>query len=237
MQRYFSNKLMDNRLYIDENDYYHIRKVMRMNDGDMIEVVYNHDAYICEIENVNECICAKIIEKMNTEVSELVKKVLIIPLLSEQKMDYIFQKATELGVNDIIPVRMKRCKIKIDSKKEMKKVERWNRICKEASEQSKRLDVPRVFSIKNIDELNNLEGLKIICSTSEKNNTIKKFLQNNIKCDRISVVMGPEGGFETKEEEKLIEYGFVPVSLGERILRAETVPLFILSIINYILME
>lgn len=237
MQRYFSNKLKGDKLYLDKDDYYHIRKVMRMNDGDNIEVVYNHNAYICKLENVNECICAKMIDRINIESLDSVKKVLIIPLLTEQKIDYIFQKATELGVSEIIPIRMNRSKIKIDSKREVKKIERWNRICKEASEQAKRLDIPVVSKIKSIEELDEFDGLKILCSTNEKENTIKKFLQSHIKCDRITVVMGPEGGIEPGEEETLIKKGFIPISLGERILRAETVPLFVLSIINYILME
>ena len=163
--------------------------------------------------------------------------ILVIPLLKENKMDYILQKATELGVSKVIPVEMERSIIKLEKSKEGKRIERWTRICKEASEQSKRFTIPIVTEVKNWSHLFGMDGVKMLCSTIEKHNTIKMFLQSHKNCDRMIIVVGPEGGISPKEEEKLKENGFTPVTLGNRIVRVETAPLFVLSAINYECME
>lgn len=236
MQRYFSKELKDNGFILNSGDVYHITRVMRMTTGDNIEVVHNHTVYLCQI-NLDNNIQIIIKEKINSNEIVGIKKVLIIPLLKEQKMDLILQKATELGVDEIIPVIMERSVVKLDVSKEDKRIERWTRICKEASEQSKRVDIPVITKVKKLKELDNLEGLKIVCSTVEKSLNLKKILTTNINCDRINIVVGPEGGISPNEEQFLVDLGFTRVSLGNRIMRVETVPLFILSTLNYEYME
>ena len=232
MQRYFSNKLENNKFELNSDDIYHITKVMRMKTGDSIEVVYNNEVYICNLE-IDNTVNAFIKSKEETKTPKKFEKVLIIPLLKEQKMDLILQKSTELGVDKIIPVIMERSIVKLENGKETKKLDRWNKICKEASEQSKRIDIPLITNVKVLKELENIEGLKIVCSTKEKDNTIKKYLNDNKNYTSINVVIGPEGGISPKEEEYLNSIGFDSVSLGENIMRVETVPMYILSVINY----
>lgn len=237
MQRYFSKEKIDNRLILNEDDLYHIKTVMRMKDNDKIIVVYDNIAYLCCIENVKqniEIIIEKELEKVNYNTPDIT---LIIPILKEQKMDLILQKATELGVSKIIPIITNRSIIRLNPKDYNKKIDRWKRIVKEASEQSHRIDIPVIDDIKRIDELKNIDGFKFVCSTIEKEKNIKLVMKNVKNCDRISVVIGPEGGLDKKEEEKLNELGFESITLGNRILRVETVPLFILSVINYEFME
>lgn len=236
MQRYFSKIKKDNQIELNNDDIYHITKVMRMKDKDKIEVVYNSTVFICEV-NVNELPLVSIKEEVLNHNVNNYKVTLIIPLLKEPKMDLILQKATELGVYEIIPVIMKRSIIKLENGKEDKKIERWTKICKEASEQSKRTDIPLITCIKTINQLNDIDGVKLVCSTTEKKQTIKKFLTTNQNYDRISIVVGPEGGISDDEEELLVNQGFTRVSLGDRIMRVETVPIFILSALNYEFME
>ncbi len=231
MQRYFSNLKKDNFLVLSKEDLYHIKTVMRMKE-DYIEVVYQNKLYICKLDKNYNAVIDKMIEEKNKKNH---KFILCVPLLQEQKMSFVLQKATELGVDEIVPILTTRSMVKIDGK-ETKKIERWNKICKEASEQSKRLDIPFVSNVKKIEQLN-YNGLKIVCSTKEKNNTIKKVLKNNLKCDTIVMVIGPEGGLTEKEEENLKNMGFELVTLGKNILRVETVPIYLLSILNYELME
>ena len=130
---------------------------------------------------------------------------------------------------------MERSIVKVNEK-ELKKLERWNRIVKEASEQSHRNTIPKIDKIEKVNTLK-LNGLNLVCSTVEKQNTIKKVFKNNYNCDKINMLIGPEGGISPKEEEILINNGFIPVSLGNRIMRVETVPLYLMSIINYEYME
>lgn len=235
MQRYFAKDKIDNKIILQESDLRHIKTVMRMQDNDEIEVVFDNKLYLCCIENV----------KLNLQIS--VKKelkndkknqeiTLIIPILKEQKMDYILQKSTELGVTKIIPVTTERTLVKLDEKGFLKKLERWNKICKEASEQSKRLDIPLIQNMVKLNELKSMDGVSIVCSTITSN-SIKTSFQNKPLCDKINIVIGPEGGLSKKEEEFLNNIGFESVSLGKRILRVETAPLMVLSILNYINME
>lgn len=230
MQRYFSDKKNDNTFLLKDDDWRHIRKVMRMSNGDLIEVVYEEKLYICKLEDnfvtIEEC--------FESEIKKI-KYTLVLPILQEQKMSFVLQKATELGIDEIIPILTDRSKVKIDEKED-KKLLRWNRICKEAAEQSKRLTIPFINNITSIDKID-VDGLKIVCSTIEKQNTLKKVLKNNLNCDRIVMGVGPEGGLTQKEEQNFIEKGFIPVSLGSNIMRVETVPIYLLSILNYEIME
>ena len=233
MQRYFALEKKDNIFILRDDDYYHIKVVMRLKIGEKVEVVYDNEPYLAEIIEEYKI---KEIEKIFYKESN-VETTLIVPLLKEQKMDFVLQKSTELGVNKIILFNAKRSIVRFDEKKESKKLERWSRICKEASEQSKRCTIPELKFVKNINELADLAGIKLICSTIESKNNLKKVLQANRNCAKISMIVGPEGGFEPNEEKMIIELGFIPVTLGDTIMRVETVPIFLLSILNYEYME
>lgn len=235
MQRYFSNSKENDKLFLINDDIYHITRVMRMKDNDKIEVIYNNDLYICNVI-LNELPWVGIVSKEEGKIEDK-EIILAIPLLKEQKMDLVLQKATELGVTKIIPVTMERSIVKLDDSKEVKKIDRWSKICKEASEQSKRNSIPVISKIMTLKELVKEEGIKIVCSTIEKENNLKKFLTEHKNYDKIIIVVGPEGGISSKEEEYLVSEGFTRVSLGKRIMRVETVPIFILSALNYEFME
>ena len=231
MQRYFSNLKKDNTLLLSMDDLYHIKTVMRMKE-DYIEVVYNNQLHICKLDKDYNAVIEKIIEEKKEKKH---KYILCVPILQEQKMSFVLQKATELGVDEIVPILTKRSMIKVEGKED-KKIIRWQKICKEASEQSKRLSIPIITKIKSIDELN-FDGLKIVCSTKEMQNSFKKVLKKEFSYDTIIMVIGPEGGLTFEEEKQLNENGFISVTLGKNILRVETVPIYLLSILNYEFME
>ena len=235
MQRYFSSSKENNKLFLINDDIYHITRVMRIEDDDKIEVIYNGDLYICNVIT-KDLPWVSIVSK-EEGIAENKEIILAVPLLKEQKMDLVLQKATELGVTKIIPVIMERSIVKLDSSKELKKIDRWSKICKEASEQSKRNSIPTITNIMTLKELVKEDGIKIVCSTVEKENNLKKFLTEHKNYDKIIIVVGPEGGISPNEEEYLVNEGFTRVYLGKRIMRVETVPIFILSALNYEFME
>lgn len=231
MQRYFA---VDKNLNISDKDKHHIINVMRMKLNDKIEIVYDEKIYLCEINDISKkdvSYSVKDIINVNNELH--VKVTIAVSLVNEKKLDFILQKCTELGVYDFILVSSDRSKVKIDGK-EKKKIERWNTITKEAAEQSHRNIKPIVRDIMSINDVTKLDyDLKLTCSTKENEKTIKNVLQNSTNCDRIIIVVGPEGGLTVSEEEKLEKNGFIPVTLGNLILRTETVPIYIMSLINY----
>lgn len=233
MQRYFALDKKDNSFVLSSDDFYHIKKVMRMNVDDEIIVVYQNIPYLCKIDEDYE---VSIKEKLPLQVEKMPYVRLMIPLLKEQKIDLILQKATELGVSEIVLYIAKRSMVKVNEKEDKKKI-RWQKIMKEASEQSHRNTIPNLLGIYSLSKLEEFDGLKILCSTREKEKNVKKILNLNSTCDTINIVVGPEGGLEEIEEDNLIKMGYIPVSCGNRIMRVETVPLFILSILNYENME
>ena len=229
MQRYFAKEKINDNFILGNDDLYQ--------DNDKIYVVHDEMTYICCLENVKENIQIKLLERVENDVNSNLEITLFLPLLKEQKMDLVLQKATELGISRIVPMTTSRSIIKLNDGKENKKLDRWRRICKEASEQAHRTTIPEVTSIIDINKLDICDGINIVCSTQEKEKNIKYLLQNHRECDKINVVIGPEGGLSIKEEEYLKSVGYIPVTLGNNIMRVETVPIFILSIINYEFME
>ena len=181
MQRYFAKDKIENNIILYPTDMHHIKNVMRMNNNDKIECIYDKKLYICKIENINTNNFTIIEEKdENNELN--IDITIAVSLVQEQKMDLILQKLTELGVSKIIPLKTERSIIKIDNKRFQKKKERWISICKEASEQSKRNIIPQITDIKTIKELENLEyDIKLFGSVSNKENLINKYLQKNNK--------------------------------------------------------
>lgn len=235
MQRYFKDTNLD-IFELSSDDSYHIIKVMRNNIGDKVEVVIDKHLYICEIIQIKDLVTVQKIRGVESD-SELPCYVTIAQsLVKEQKMDLILQKSCELGVSEIIPINTTRSIVKLD-KKEVKKVERWNKILKEASEQSKRIVIPKVNGIMDIKDLCNLDyDIKILCTVNELSMSLKKVLSKDLNNLKIMFVIGPEGGFTEMEEKILIDNGFISTSFGKRVLRTETASLYALSIINYIFM-
>ena len=233
MQRYFVNEKVGNSFFIAADDSYHIIKVMRMQLKDKIEIVFQDKLFLCEIVKLSPNVKCDIVKEFNNEKLILPKVSIAQSLVKEQKMDYILQKSTELGVYEIIPMYTERSIIKVKDKYD-KKIERWKKVVKEASEQSKRFTLPYLNRIIDLKELiKEKYDFKFICSVNEKTKTIKNVLSNVNINDTILFVIGPEGGFSEKEEKLLVDNGFQPITLGENVLRTETSSTFVLSVINY----
>lgn len=231
MQRYF---IKNKDMLLEESDIRHIKKVMRMNINDKIEVVYNNKLHICEITSL-EPFNIKVIEKLDEDKKTKIELIVAVALVKEQKMDLILQKLTELGVSRIIPVSMERSIVKLDKERFNKKKVRWESICKEASEQSKRTNIPIIEDIKSIKDLTKEDAdLKLVASTKEKEKLLNYYLQNIEDCAKIIMVIGPEGGISDKEEDILVSNGYNRVSFGNLIFRVETATIYVASIINYI---
>lgn len=232
MQRYFSSEKINNSLILSKDDIYHIEKVMRMKIDDLIEVIYNNNLYICKITSFSP-FEDMIIEEKNENNESNIKISIVQSLVNEQKMDYILQKCTELGSYNFYGYKATNSIIKENVKID-KKIMRWQKIVKEASEQSKRNIIPEVVDVIDINKLCALKAdLKILLSVNEVTRSMKNVLQSKKKCDTMIIVVGPEGGFTKDEEEKLINNGFISTSLGPRVLRTETAGVSALAMINY----
>lgn len=232
MQRYFGESLDNNVFILKNDDIYHITKVMRMKVNDEVEIVYNKKVYLCQIESLNPLKCT-IKKELDMDNENTYQIILIQSMVNETKMDLILQKGTEVGVNEFYPYNATNSVIK-DNGKMDKKIIRWQRIVKEASEQSKRNIIPVVHDLVKISDINKIQGdLKLLLSVNECQVTLKSILQKHKDYGTIIIVVGPEGGFTKEEEEKFIENGYIRTSIGKRVLRTETASVVVSSMINY----
>lgn len=232
MQQYFAIKREKDTLFLNHNDYNHIKKVMRMKENDKIIVVYDNKSYICSL---NADLLSSNIESIFKSEEKLKKILVYVPLLSEEKMSFILKHGTELGITDFVVVQYSHCKYKLPSKDYDKKITRWNKILKEASEQSYRIEKPSLEKIISCKEIESICNVNIMCSLDKTNvkNLCKVLTIDNCD-DTISLVFGPEGGLSKQEEDYLSNKGFTKTSLGDDVLRTETVPLMVASIIKYL---
>ena len=173
---------------------------------------------------------------IHQDASPLISIILGQALPKARKMDFIVQKATELGVTTIIPFYCDRAVPRYDEKKVDARVNRWRKIAREAAKQCGRITVPDIKEIISFRELLSLSpdsGLKLIPWEEERRRGLKGLLRRKRPSKDIFMVVGPEGGFAAEEISQARESGFVPVSLGKRVLRTETVALVLLSIIQF----
>ena len=246
MPRFFvkTNQVKDNKIYIQGEDIKHIKNVLRKEIGNEIEICNseNKKAYICRITNfnINDIEC-EIIKTLNEQENKLNIDIYQgIPKLD--KMELIIQKSVELGANAIIPLKLKRCIAKIDSSNENKKIERWQKIAESAAKQCGSNEIPKIKNVHTIYDIINMEkqyDAILVAYECEKQNKIKNILlrlkEKIYQKEKINIgiIIGPEGGLDPTEVDILKNNGAFIVSLGNRILRTETVALNMLSIIRY----
>ncbi|MBN6186206.1 16S rRNA (uracil(1498)-N(3))-methyltransferase [Aneurinibacillus sp. BA2021] len=240
MQRYFVDpSQMDERFVtITGDDVNHIARVMRSRPGDEViccnglgRDVRGAIAAI-EADHVRVRIVAE--DLMNRELP--VQVTIAQGLPKGDKMELVIQKGTELGAFSFCAFTSMRTVVKLDEKKEKKRMERWQKIAKEAAEQSHRSRVPDVMNVLSWREL--LASAPrfhyaLFAYEQEEEATLRRALSDVPAGSNILLVIGPEGGFDEKEVAEAAAAGFVSVSLGRRILRAETAPLYALSCMSY----
>jgi len=246
MQRYFlKNSQFNNDLaLITGDDAHHMSRVMRMTIGDQV-IVCNEDknCYYATIKQIKDQEIEVTLDSMIEAQTELPIEVTIAQGLPKgDKFEWVIQKATECGASEFIPLEMERSVVKLDAKKAGKKIERWNKIAKEAAEQSHRQMVPNVTSVQTLKQLLANASQYDIClfayeETAKQGQLaqLKQTLSTIENHKKLLVIVGPEGGISEKEEAILLESGFKPCALGPRILRTETAPIYILSAISYAL--
>ncbi len=246
MPKFFVKKdsIKNDTIYITGEDVNHITNVLRLKVGNQI-LVCDKDSNITYrvelIEILKENIVCNILEKVQETTESSVYVTIFQGLPKADKMEYIIQKTTELGVKEIRPVSMKRCVVKLDDKNKKKKIDRWQKIVESAAKQSGRDMIPimgDVISINDIKDMIDNFDLMLIAYEKEKLLTLKNVLSklhftNKDKNLKIGVIIGPEGGLEEQEVDMLKESGAIAITLGNRILRTETASIAILSNIIY----
>lgn len=231
------------RIIIDGSDVNHIKNVLRMQVGEEIAVSNGIDGkeYRCGIVRLGDVIECEL-RFVKEDGVELPSKIYLFQGFPKgDKMELIVQKAVELGVFEIVPVFMKRSIVKLDAKKAVSKVNRYQAIAEAAAKQSKRAIIPNVHECMTMKEAVNyakeLDVLLVPYEMAEDINKTRELMGSLKSGQSIGFFIGPEGGIDQAEIDMLKEVGASTITLGRRILRTETAGLTVISWLVYLLEE
>jgi 16S rRNA (uracil1498-N3)-methyltransferase len=240
MHRFFipPHSIKDNRVLIRGTAVHQIRDVLRMKPGDEIILLDNSGwAYNAVLVTVDrETVRARVIGQWELKTEPQTRTTLYQGMLKGSKFEWVLQKGTEVGVTAFVPVLAARCIIGTINDVSNARVERWERIIIEAAEQSGRAILPNISNamlFAHACDQAGRNGLALIPWEGERSNGLREALQIVPKPREISVFIGPEGGFTEEEIVTAKEHNVIPVSLGPRILRADTAGLAAVAAILY----
>ncbi len=221
---------------VTDEDVRHITIVLRMKPGDEILLCDGAGTeYRARITEIGKGSVKSEVLERRARVRQGPEIALGQGIAKADKMDWIVQKATELGVASIVPLETERTVVKV--KDEEKRIGRWQKICREAAMQSNRPDIPKVEPIRRLTEYLRSLGAQsdrlLLLPWEEAARPVKEVLRANSGVKRIVVLIGPEGGFSTAEAGKAQAQGFHAVSIGPNILRTETAAVAALAMIGY----
>ncbi|MEK7852081.1 MAG: 16S rRNA (uracil(1498)-N(3))-methyltransferase [Deltaproteobacteria bacterium] len=214
----------------------HIKDVLRLKTGDAV-VLFDGSGmeFTGKITGIGkELVSVAVAEAIEGKTESPVEIILGQGIPKSDKMDLIVQKSTELGVSRIVPIYTERV---VPKSFGANKIERWQRIAVEACKQSGRVKVPIIsdpISIEQFVKDADQSSLRLIPWEGEKEISLKKALPVTLENSKITFIVGPEGGLTGSEIKVAEKGGFIPVSLGRRILRTETVSLSLISIVQHL---
>ncbi len=238
MHRFFVRAPFAEEMIIVDKDAHHIANVLRMQPGEELQIVSSDQvSALMRVKDITvDAVMVELVEVLEQQHEPSVELVLLQGLPKGEKIDFIVQKAVEIGVSTIVPVAMDNCVVKLTKDKAPKKVERWQKIAEEAAKQAKRDIIPKVEQVLSWQEAmsyGDTEALKIMAYEVEDEYGLRQVLQNNPDARKIYVLVGPEGGISKEEYTKAVAAGFHSVTLGTRILRTETAGLVTMAAILY----
>lgn len=241
MQHFFvtPSQVGEGQIVIMGSDVNHIKNVLRKRIGEELAVSDgNNRKYRCAVASYeDEKAVLDILEELPVD-TELPSRIYLFQGLPKQdKMEWIVQKAVELGAFQVVPVSTKRAVMRLDEKKAVKKVERWQQIAESAAKQAGRGYVPQVAPVmsyrKALEYADSLNVLLIPYELAEGMEYTRQVLRMIRPGQSVGIFIGPEGGFEQEEVELAVEHGAAVITLGKRILRTETAGLAALSLLMF----
>ncbi|MBO6132753.1 MAG: 16S rRNA (uracil(1498)-N(3))-methyltransferase [Lachnospiraceae bacterium] len=242
MNQFFvtANQIEGASLKIVGEDLHHLRDVLRLRTGDRVTAVDSAEqiTYLCEIEGLNASSAILKILDMDREGRELpIEVTLFQGLPKSDKMDFIIQKSTELGIKRIVPVLCERSMSRPDPDKSRKKALRWQKIADAAAKQCKRTIIPEIESPLSFREAlsyaKDFDSRLIPYELSKGFTHTREVIDNISEGSSLAIFIGPEGGFSESEITAAKSAAFEPITLGRRILRTETAGIVLLSWLMY----
>ena len=241
MRRFFVEEMNaeDGRCTITGSEARHMLRVLRMGPGDHFILMDGQGMrFLAVIESATRYEVSVILKKpLPQNPPSPVEIVLCQAVLKSGPMDYLIQKTSELGVNCIQPFTSERTVVSLHENRVENRLRHWREIAKNAAKQSGRIAPVQIFRPVSIEELpakwKQESGMKVIFWEEEETKHLKSLLRDSPQAEKFIGMVGPEGGFARKEISLCRDAGFVPVSLGNRILRAETAAITMVAVVQY----
>ncbi len=240
MRRFFVSpeRFTEKTVTLKGPDVNHIRTVLRMKPGDCIGVVdgegFQYEVRLTEVER--QAVCGDILSRTALETESPVGISMGQALIKGSGFDPLVRKAAELGVHSIAAVKTERCIARLAKESEHHRTQRWQRIAEEASKQCGRSRVPEVHpAVLSVEEFCRQSAdcdLKLVFWEDEPKTRLQDIAPQG-PVSSIAFLAGPEGGWAKEEIDRLRQQGFHTVSLGPRLLKADSVSLVILSLLQH----
>lgn len=239
MHRFFvpPESFAGDEVVIQGSDVNHIRIVLRLKTGDRIVVLdgKGNQYQVCLKAVLKHKILGEVVDRQIFNSESPVKIWMGQALIKGNRFDNLIKKSVELGVHAIFPLDTERCVARLNPSESVKKIERWQKISREAAQQSGRMAVPEVSpQISNLQEFCEETrdcDLKLVFWEQECQTRIRD-LEMDKQLESIAFIAGPEGGLAASEIEMIKQHDFQTVTLGPRILRADSASLVILAILQ-----
>ncbi len=248
MKRIYINTpfLLNEIVSLPKETYHYLVRVLRCRNNERL-CLFNGDGndYIaCLHIDGKKSASVEVLEQKKNNNESLVHITLIQGLSKGDKMDFVMQKAVELGVNEIIPVRTDFCAVKLDDERMQKKMQHWQSVIISACEQSERATIPLLQPVQSFADMMNLingnmggsntiteekTGVRIVLHPYKMPQNTEQFTNGKKNITSATIMIGPEGGLSDDEVEQAIDNGFVAKIFGKRILRTETATIVALS--------
>jgi 16S rRNA (uracil1498-N3)-methyltransferase len=231
-RRFFVDEVRNGRAQIVGDDAHHLTRVLRVEPGQRFEISDNRDVYLAEVETARKSLVDFSILERLPAVAPVGRIELFASLIRFERFEDLIEKATELGVASIIPVEAERSEKGLARAAE-KRLPRWRRIAREASEQSRRARLPEIDAPLELSEaIRHEAAYRFLLDEGEAQPILGALPANHQADDSIALLVGPEGGWTDRERAAISEGGWRAVSLGPTILRAETAAIAALAVIN-----
>jgi len=231
-RRFFVDAVKSGRAQITGPDAHHLTRVLRVEPGQQFEISDNQSVYLAEVESARKDLVSFLVREKMAPPEPVVCTTILASLIRFERLEWLLEKATELGVARVVPVQAERSERGLEQAAG-KRISRWNRIAREASEQSRRARLPEICTPVVLAEALKMEAAyRYALEEAEAPPLLSALPAHRHPGDLVAVLVGPEGGWTERERAQMASAGWCAVSLGPHILRAETAAIAALAIVN-----
>lgn len=231
-RRFFVDAVESGRARISGPDAHHLTRVLRVEPGQVFEISDNQNVYLAEVESARKDLVSFAVRERVAPAEPAVQITVLASLIRFERFEWMLEKATELGVARLVPVRAERSERGLEQGAE-KRLARWNRIVREASEQSRRARLPEIGDPVDLaGAIDTQATYRYALEEAQAPPILVALPLDRKHSDQVALLVGPEGGWTDHERRQIASSGWRPVSLGPQILRAETAAIAAAAIIH-----